>query len=136
MCSGTSRSVHVQVPRPPRATSITRRPTFTPAPSTPGLPVLCQPLTIPPVSHRREGGSENRPRKGGGGGESTRARVRGELRTPFSFKPRLFSRPEKRRGVHGALGHAATRGTSASVVSQVTCLLLEKTPPPKKRGKE
>ena len=86
----------------PGAASITQsliELTLGPAPPTPGLPVLCPPLTIPPVSHRR-GESENRP------GESTQAggvmlrwrglhkgveRVHGgrELRTPFSISPSL-----------------------------------------------
>lgn len=60
-CLAASRLVHFRWPGP-CATSITQsliELTFRLAPSTPGLPVLCQPLTISPVSHRL-GRSENR----------------------------------------------------------------------------
>ncbi|KAI9541015.1 hypothetical protein NQZ68_034776 [Dissostichus eleginoides] len=77
VCIGPSCSVRLQVTRPPAP--ITQRLmelTFRRALPTPGLPVLCQPLTKPRVSHR-QGRSENRAR------ESTQAEV--ELRTPFSI---------------------------------------------------
>lgn len=77
--------VHFRWPGP-CATSIIERLielTFRPAPSTPGLPVLCQPLTITPVSHRL-GRSENQRRdstqaEAGDGGVTLEGREEGLL---------------------------------------------------------
>lgn len=94
----------------PHAASIIQRLielTFRPALSTPGLPVLCQPLTIPLVSHR-QGRSENRPGEstqaeagtvgccwGGAGGAGVEGLQGGSWGPPFQFHP-VF--PNERKG--------------------------------------
>ena len=104
VCSDPSCLVHFRWPGP-RAASIIQRLielTFRRALPTPGLPVLCQPLTIPLVSHR-QGRSENRPREstqaeagmvgwGGGGREGLQG---GSWGPPFQFHS-VF--PNERKG--------------------------------------
>lgn len=103
-CTGPSCLVHFRWPGP-RAASIIQRLielTFRPALWTPRLPVLCQPLTIPLVSHR-QGRSENRPRESTqteagmvGWGDRGREGLRGgSWGPPFQFHS-VF--PNERKG--------------------------------------